>query len=263
MPLSRGKSEKAFKQNVRTEMDAGKPQNQSLAIAYSMKRKKKKMAEGGQVTDNYQSPKSGPHQDVFHDVEHNEKDSGYMAHAGDERKRVDPAITEDDRELGQHGEFEEGPEGIWMADGGDTPASTEDNKTWLQNTSDSWAGLSGSTDADAERRRIESESGGMAHGGFIGSHQSEAHEEDMVGRIMKKREHMYSKGGRVANDTPITAGFQSNDFDDLAHRDDLEFSYTGANSGDELGNKQEDEDRHDIVARIMKKRARQHNPRPA
>jgi hypothetical protein len=47
MPLMHGKSEKAFSQNVRTEMHAGKPQKQALAIAYAEKRRK--MAGGGSV----------------------------------------------------------------------------------------------------------------------------------------------------------------------------------------------------------------------
>ena len=38
MPMKKGKSEKAFKSNVKTEMKAGKPQKQALAIAYSVKR---------------------------------------------------------------------------------------------------------------------------------------------------------------------------------------------------------------------------------
>jgi hypothetical protein len=42
MPLKRGKSKKAFKANVRAEISAGKPVNQALAIAFSMKRKGKK-----------------------------------------------------------------------------------------------------------------------------------------------------------------------------------------------------------------------------
>jgi len=41
MPLIKSKSKKAFKQNVRTEMRAGKPRKQALAIAYSVKRKAK------------------------------------------------------------------------------------------------------------------------------------------------------------------------------------------------------------------------------
>jgi len=38
MPLKKGKSEKSFKSNIKTEMEAGKPQKQAVAIAYSMKR---------------------------------------------------------------------------------------------------------------------------------------------------------------------------------------------------------------------------------
>lgn len=45
MPLVKGKaakSKKGFSENVRREMDAGKPQKQAVAIAYSQARKKKK-----------------------------------------------------------------------------------------------------------------------------------------------------------------------------------------------------------------------------
>jgi hypothetical protein len=49
MPLIKSRSKKAFSKNVETEMSAGKPQNQSLAIAYSVKRKAKKKASGGTV----------------------------------------------------------------------------------------------------------------------------------------------------------------------------------------------------------------------
>lgn len=38
MPLMKGKSKKAFSHNVETEMNAGKPQKQAVAIAYSEKR---------------------------------------------------------------------------------------------------------------------------------------------------------------------------------------------------------------------------------
>lgn len=51
MPLIKSKSKKAFEENIKSEMDAGKPQKQSLAIAYAVKRKApKKMAEGGEVS---------------------------------------------------------------------------------------------------------------------------------------------------------------------------------------------------------------------
>lgn len=85
---------------------------------------------------------------------------------------------------------------------------------------------------------------------------AEDEDEDMIGRIMRQR---YSKGGMVANedhgpDDDGLADFKRNEFDDLSMRDHLEEHYTGANSGDEIGDEQEDEDRHDIVSRIMKSR---------
>ncbi len=51
MPLKPGKSKKAFVSNIKTEMKHGKPQDQALAIAYSVKRRsaKHKMAKGGSI----------------------------------------------------------------------------------------------------------------------------------------------------------------------------------------------------------------------
>jgi hypothetical protein len=39
MPLKKSAGKKAFSQNVRAEMHAGKPQKQAVAIAYSVQRK--------------------------------------------------------------------------------------------------------------------------------------------------------------------------------------------------------------------------------
>ena len=42
MPLDKSKSKAAFKKNLLTEIAAGKPQKQAVAIAESVKRKAKK-----------------------------------------------------------------------------------------------------------------------------------------------------------------------------------------------------------------------------
>jgi hypothetical protein len=42
MPLIKSKSPAAFKKNISTEVKAGKPVKQAVAIAYSMKREAKK-----------------------------------------------------------------------------------------------------------------------------------------------------------------------------------------------------------------------------
>ncbi len=49
MPLIHGKSPASFSKNVSTEMHAGKPQKQAVAIAYSEKRQAEHMAEGGEA----------------------------------------------------------------------------------------------------------------------------------------------------------------------------------------------------------------------
>lgn len=49
MPLMKSKSKGAFEHNVKAEMNAGKDQKQALAIAYSVKRRAKKMNKGGMV----------------------------------------------------------------------------------------------------------------------------------------------------------------------------------------------------------------------
>jgi hypothetical protein len=193
-----GKSEKAFSHNVRAEMEAGKPQAQSLAIAYAMK-KKKKMADGGEV-----SPQPTSSATV------------------DPKKASDMASSM--------------KKAFGYADGGEV----DDDFAKAEEPPEKPAPITGA----------------YAHGGMMD-------DDDLVMRIMKKR---YSKGGMVANDTPITADFEKNDFDMLAldGEDFAPADETGANSGDELGDDREDEDRHDIVSRIMKSRAKKDRlPRPA
>ncbi len=120
--------------------------------------------------------------------------------------------------------------------------------------------------------------GKMAEGGFVEEEEETGYgempkpsaededgdmdggEEGIVDRIMKR----FAKGGAVANDTPPVADFEENDFDVLPGMEDTEADETGANSGDELGDAQEDDDRDDIVKRVSKSwKKKDRMPRPA
>lgn len=102
----------------------------------------------------------------------------------------------------------------------------------------------------------------MARGGF--AHEDEDEDADIVGRIIKDRAMHLSRGGKVANATPVHADFEENEFDDLVKDDDLEFHETAKNSGDEDGDEAEEHDRRDIVKRIMKSRHKKDRmPHPA
>lgn len=251
MPLMKSKSPKAFEHNLKAEMHAGKPMKQSLAIAYSMKRKAKKMAEGGQITDNYQSPNYG-HNQTHPDLKDHEKESGYMQHEGNVQRPNSMAMKEDDRRLGEHGMYEQGPYGV-------PPNSTPNPSKNPPFFAD-----------DLYDRDSDKEASMMAEGGQItDNYQSKDHMLDMVGRIMKQRQQHFSEGGKVANggedDFEQMADSRPNNFDDLSLRDDLRSTYgEDDNAGDSLGNDREDMDRADIVSRIMRQRKmKQHNPRPA
>ena len=50
MPLIKSTSKEAFGKNIKTEMAAGKPQKQAVAIAYDVARRAKK-AKGGAIHD--------------------------------------------------------------------------------------------------------------------------------------------------------------------------------------------------------------------
>lgn len=224
-------------------------------------------AEGGQIKDNYQSSSTAMHQDRFKKID--EKASGYVDHMGNDLKRDEAALYESDKLLNQHGELEQGPYGTHYADGGEVgqPIKKAKPESEFHATAEDFrkAGMRmRGQNPDEEEQKPQYADGGQ----IMDNYQPTAHEMDMVGHIMKKIQHHYSQGGKVSNggedELSHMADSKPNNFDDLSLRDDLESSYTGANSGDELDNEQEDHDRADIVSRIMRSRAKKDrlpNPR--
>lgn len=163
-------------------------------------------------------------------------------------------------------------------------AMHEENKNLNQHMVD----MNASTDTHTEdlvdrimdkRSKDFSQDARLAMGGEVMGTPYQDDEDDLVNRIMKKRHgdnndfsnlDRYSEGGRVANqehgpNNNDLAGFAPNEFDDLVLRDDLESTYgDDDNSGDDLGNAQEDHDREDIVSRIMRSRKKKDRmPNPA
>lgn len=130
----------------------------------------------------------------------------------------------------------------------------------MQNTEDSYSGYSNPDDRKRMAQAADKASG-YAKGGKVEDHTH----DDMVDRIMcSKGSCCYSEGGMVANEKGEGADPLPAEFDDLALRDTLESDYDGTNAGDHLGNAKKDEDERDIVARIMKSRAKKDKlPRPA
>jgi hypothetical protein len=131
----------------------------------------------------------------------------------------------------------------YMAEGGDVDADKLsediDSATWIGNP-----------------KRPPSSS--YAEGGEV----DEGH--DLVDAIMLKRKG--NSPGAEANRTGPMTDFEDNQFDDLVKDDhlDSEADYTGANSGDHLGNEAMDERDHDLISAIMRSRRKKDrlpNPR--
>lgn len=89
MPLIKGKSEKSFEHNIKTEMKHGKPQAQALAIAYAMKRKAQKKADGGEIHIDIDSHNIEPEEMEMEAPEaETENEMEGKAHGGDIVSRI-------------------------------------------------------------------------------------------------------------------------------------------------------------------------------
>jgi hypothetical protein len=209
----------------------------NMAVQYAMMKKKKKMAEGGAVEDTADAPQFGY--------------NGETWDAPPQKPHEQMGPPKDD-ENDRANKPESGPGSFAM--GGDTMDMSK--MTRRERAMMMAEGGEAKKAPMPESAQDDGEQGG----------QDPLHEMDMVTRIMHKRypEH-FAEGGEVKDEEP-TAGFESNDFDELDRDppETAEADDTGANSGDEIGDEQEDDDRKDIVSRIMKSRAKKdRNPSPA
>jgi hypothetical protein len=276
MPLKQGTSDRSFSQNVRTEMEHGKPQKQALAIAYAVKRRN--MAMGGEAHKETREDREMGRQ---RGVNPTADDKGVSAAGHELRAGRSETAKAFHREI--LSEARKMPASKY-ASGGEVKGV---HKSSMGERVGKWAGESKAgesvrnaddpeplTDhienAKNEHRRVYTEmrqmrghnrqnlaEGGEACEGCRGGNCM-THGGDVVDRIMRRM----SEGGQIANDGEVErADEQPAQFDDLVERDDLSEHYTGANSGDELGAPEEDvDDQDDMVERILR-RMRQTMPR--
>lgn len=157
-----------------------------LAIAYSMKRKARKMADGGPVQQ----------QQKDKDSETLGKRIGYP---GFSQGGVAGAEAEDDKELNQHGEDDEGPDGAYSLGGmivdkimskmgNKTNSLSEGGKVANGSMTEGLAGMKPNEFDDLVLRDdLESSSDGANNGDSIGNEQESSDREDMISRIMSSR----------------------------------------------------------------------------
>ena len=203
MPLMKSKSKEAFKHNIKAEMDSGKPQDQALAIAYSVKRKsRKKMADGGQVADPI---KLASAQDSMRKAFH-------YAEGGEVDEKVDKKEHEEEKKIPKWHLYE-------YADGGEV----ENEELHPEHSGVNPMPMDGierlskhEQEHDEMYKPYAKEASGyvapasedlpehmMAQGGMM------FHPKHIVDRIMEKRRNMMYSGGLVKGDN-----FLDSDVDD-------------------------------------------------
>lgn len=351
MPLLKGKGKKAFVQNIKTEIGAGKPQKQAVAIAYSQKRSAEHKAEGGEVEKDKDKK---PTREEFHAMGPVKKTAEYVsngkgitgkaervlktgfinpdyndtyneAQGGQIKSKKERAI-EAFHKMAEGGSIDSTKRREFMEKGINREAYPAQDRQYVgedlpvgHSVAHHEMDMGKRESAIAEHKKVLGEMksmkkpnllsrGGMArrrmaeggmltddgyqsechadcnspcevheqasgwaeethpnrmpnHQGLTDSNeQDEAHMRDMIGKVMVQR---MSKGGQVANSDKPMADFMPNEFDDLHLRDGLEMSETGANSGDEDGDADNDKRLNDMVAQAMMKRRKQRNPVPA
>lgn len=162
MPLLKSKTPEAFKSNLKAELGAGKPMKQSLAIAYAMKRKARKMAAGGQLESGYaELPEESEVENAGAESE-DEKDLNQMLAMGG--SVVDRIMAKKANCMSEGGRVANG-------------SMTEGLAGFKPNEFDDLV----------FRDDLESSSDGANNGDFIGNDQESQDRQDMVSRIMRSR----------------------------------------------------------------------------
>lgn len=283
MPLIKSASKKAFQKNVETEMKAHPGRSsQNLAIAYAMKRKGKKMADGGDVSGAQSAQdsmrKAFGYADGGSPLDPRKSGQDSMRKAfkepdenQEQQAKASPQETpSQEYEPLENKHYSKGggvynvssPDKLLLEQEKPGFVPDEPQYDWIERPTNVLNVASRhEDDKDLNQRPVDMQA------------STSMSEQDLVDRIMEKRSQNFSglarlsRGGKVANDTGTgqEADKLPNQMDDLVLRDDLESTYgDDDNSGDALGNAQEDEDRKDIVARIMaSRRKKDRMPNPA
>ncbi len=269
MPLMKSTSKDALSKNIASEMDAGKPQKQSIAIAYAVKRqaaKKKKMAEGGEL-----SAKTEPEASI--DLKQKRDLDMLMGHATKGPPELDARdedhVTEDSEDAR---EFEMSKRKK-MAKGGEVDFKTE-RRTSIdeagtmrdENMLDDKPTMhAAERRAGSTTRHDEDERDAMEMGMLSAKGQPDSYSKDgiiryakggIIDAIMSKRK--MASGGEV--DLQDNSDEQLNKEDQLSYKaarsktyyDDSQISDQPEDSN-EHGRVLSDEDEHDLVSQIRRK----------
>lgn len=89
MPLKHGKSKKTLQENIRTEIRHGKEPKQAVAIAYAVRRKAMKKAEGGMIPGVEHPHKGEPMNKKLH-PDHGKKPSIPESREEQSERKIDP-----------------------------------------------------------------------------------------------------------------------------------------------------------------------------
>lgn len=288
MPLFKGSSKKTMSKNIATEMKSGKPQKQSIAIAYNMAaRSKKKMARGGSTSENHVHDESCMSKGgscyadggtVLVPVDQQEAVEKQIKDAQSTTKMAYGGLVDEDengKEILNKNRSTHDSDHAW--DVRDESASMPSSKSMSAPHRDS--GLDSELDDEEDDLLAFARPGApaekppskfMAGGGRAEMSMRDTadsldpEELDMVGTIMKRRK-MMAEGGMVddgASDLSRNADEEYNNEDQMSFNalrkenysetpglDDL----TSPEDSNEHGDKLSDADAHDMVDSIRKK----------